>query len=228
MDGDESFLLSPGDPRIGVAEENVVILEEWLSNLEQLSPASNESWLIISLLKSARRAYQHLRNGWQCDSTYTAWACRNLLELRIFAKYIAVSPENLKRFVCDLIVDSEEKSVALKKLALRFSPELSLDYDDPNPEIHRSMRDKLSFQGSNYLSAMHLASQLGLEEDFNFMYKMCSKLVHPTAQSVLSIDSEDQNERDVHLLYGCNYLTDLVNDVIPMAQALAVRPSSRL
>ncbi|MGD0733127.1 MAG: hypothetical protein ABR956_17825 [Terracidiphilus sp.] len=225
MDEDQDYVLSPVDPRITIAEKNVVILEEWLSHIEQLAPASNESWLLISLLKSARRAYHHLRNGWQCDSTYTAWACRNLLELRVFAKYIAASPENRKRFVCDLIVDSEEKSEALKNLAFRVTPELSLNYDDPHPGIHRAMRDDLSFQGGKYLSATQLAPQLGLEADFRFTHKMCSKLVHPTAQSILSIDLEDQNERDVHLLYGCNYLTEVVNDIIPVAQALVGRPT---
>jgi hypothetical protein len=220
MTNEHDDYLSTDDRRITTAEENVRILQEWISHLEQFASESNESWLLVSLLKSTLRAYHHLRNGWKSDSTYTAWACRNLLELRIFAKYIAASSDNGKRFMSDLVVDGEQKSDALKNLAFSVTPELRSEYDDPHPKILQAMRTKLQFQGSNYLSATSLVKELGLEEDFGFMHKLCSKLVHPTAQSILSIDLEDQHERDVHLLYGCNYLSDLVNDLIPLAQQL--------
>jgi hypothetical protein len=220
-DSSEELVLSPDDQRIMVAEDNLVILEEWLSHVERLAPECNDSWLLVSLLKSTLRVYNHLRNGWQSDSTYTAWACRNLLELRIFAKFITISSDNRKRFMGDLIVDCEQKTKALTKLAFLVTPELSTDYDDPHPEIIQNMRNKLDFQGKDYLSPMNLAKQLGLEDDFQLMHKLCSKQVHPTAQSILSIGLESQHERDVHLLYGCKYLTDLVNDIIPLAKELA-------
>src|ERR1700733_5144385 len=45
-------------------------------------------WLTTSLLKSSYRAFTHLRKGWAKDTPYSAWTCRNLLELRIITKHV--------------------------------------------------------------------------------------------------------------------------------------------
>ena len=206
-------------------EEQVVILEEWLSAIEQSATAeSNDKWLVISLLKSAQRTYKHLRNGWPSDSTYTAWACRNLLELRIFTKYVTRSLTDRKRFMADLTVDSSDSAAALIKLTYSVVPKSNLEDEDISSlsKAVKALNDKLKFEGKSYLSATDLAKKMGFGEEFSALHKICSKLVHPTAQSILSIDLEDQHQRDALFILGGGYLIDLMNDLVPFIQLLNI------
>jgi len=213
--------LSLDDPRLKTAEENALALEVCLSHIERSAPVSNDKWLVTSLLKSTRRAYGHLRNGWPNDSTYTAWACRNLLELRVFTKYIVRSSDDRKRFISHLVLDFEQSTEAQKKLTAQVAPELSLDDNDSLLGELRTIKQNLGFVENRYLSAADLAKELNLEEEFGVMNKICSKLVHPTALSILLIDLAPQTKRDVLLLHGCAYLEKLLRDILPFAETLA-------
>jgi Family of unknown function (DUF5677) len=214
--------MSSDDPRAKNFELQLTILEEWLAGLEGSTTArTGEGWLFISLLKSTRRAYGHLRNGWQSDSTYTAWACRNLFELRVFAKYVARSPTDRKRFMDDLAVDSSESAKALTQLVKRVATDSdALDQETSSLSAAvGALQNKLQTEEKSYLSATTLAKGLGLTDELT-IHKLCSKLVHPTVQAIMSIEFEDQKERDVLFLFGGTYVIDLMNDLVPLMQSL--------
>jgi hypothetical protein len=50
------------DPRVKAAEVNIILLQERLTAIEG-APKNLDQWLATSLLKSAHRAYIHLRHG---------------------------------------------------------------------------------------------------------------------------------------------------------------------
>ena len=94
----------PKRPTARVARASIIVLKEMLSSLESPAavgdgPKADDRWLTTSLLKSSYRAFTHLRKGWAKDTPYTAWACRNLLELRIITKYVIHSPVERRRFI---------------------------------------------------------------------------------------------------------------------------------
>lgn len=214
--------LSLDDPRVKVAKDNSYALDQRISFVEINAPDSCERWLVLSLLLASRRAYAHLWKGWPVESAYTAWACRNLLELRIFAKYLVLSPENRKRFMYDFIIDSEQTTEVQKRLAGQVAPNLSLEQYDFLLQSLASKRDDLDFTENKYLKPRDLAPSLGLGDEFDFMNKLCSKLVHPTVQSILSDDKDAQSERDLFFLKGRDYLADLMREITPFAQSLCV------
>jgi hypothetical protein len=216
--------LSFDDPRVKVAEDNACVLKALIYSVERHAPNSPEKWLVLSLLMASRRAFAHLRKGWPVESAYTAWACRNLLELRIFAKYIVLSPENQKRFMYDFLIDSEQTTVMQKRLAGQVSPSLNLEQYDILMQNLASKKAELGFAECNYLKPAKLAKQMGLCEEFEVMNKLCSKLVHPTVQSILSADVDAQPERDLLFLKGRDYLADLMREITPFAQSLCVEP----
>jgi hypothetical protein len=215
-----SDALGIDDPRLKVAHDNILILEEWILYLGEKEPKTNDTWFAASMLKSARRAYNHLHEGWRSDSTYTAWACRNLLELRVFARFIVGSAANRARFLNDWFIDMEQTTDAQKKVTTQQIA--SSDTSDHDLQLIklRSMKASLGLAETQYLKVGDLAAQLGLDAEFRGMNKLCSKLVHPTAQSILSIEFDDQSERDTLLLIGCSALSELLSDVAAFVQTL--------
>jgi hypothetical protein len=217
--------MSLDDEKVRNADCQLAILDERLAALERIKPAPsllNGLWVSISLLKSSRRAYRHLRAGWQVDSSCVAWGCRNLLELSIFAKYVVRSPSDLKRFIGDVVIDTDQSAKALIQLVDKTVP-ASTSVEAEKQALQTSidtLRSKSRFDGNDYLSAKKLAKEMNIDDKVHDIYKLCSKLIHPTAQSILLIDKEDQHERDALFVCGANYLIDLMNDMVPFMELL--------
>ena len=147
------------------------------------------------------------------------WACRNLIELRFVANYVVKSPENRRRFIDDGVIDSEESTAALAALMDAHEPG-SATKDQELSEIgnlDNLLRREASFAGKKYLAPMRL------DVDFSSnallaMHKLCSKLVHPTAQSILI--SECQHERDGLFLCGASCFIRLVDELVAFVKTL--------
>jgi hypothetical protein len=221
--------LHPDDPKVLSSERVVDEIDYFLSLLEPLDEHEWDAHLVGCLLKSARRAHLHLQAGWHTDSTYLAWACRNLLELRIFAAYVVKSPENRVRFTDDMTVDSNQSTREVVKMAERDLPGSTTSDKDIVQllNISNALTAESGYDGKKFLGPKKLAKELGLEHEWS-THKLCSKLVHPTAQSILLVACEGQDERDAFFLSGSRYLVELVNDLGPLVEGLTVAHSSPL
>jgi hypothetical protein len=149
------------DPRIKISENNFIALGEWLSALEQLPANSDDRWIAKSLLKFAHRAYAHLRIGVIQDSTYCAWACRNLLELRIFVKWLLHSSAERKRFCHDFYIDSEQQTEAQKMyFEKKYAEQPGIDEDLGEMGVERwGSRDggrEMGVRRNNFLSGQEM------------------------------------------------------------------------
>ena len=215
------------DPRIKIAEENFIGLGRWLSTLEQLSESTNDQLIAKALLKSAHRAYAHLRIGANSDLTYCAWACRNLLELHIFTRYLIRSVVERKRFIDHFYIDYEQQAKAQEKYIVQLDRAIGLDANTDTEmqvfqsflntiQVHKTRRE---IKENKYLATIEIAKEVRLEEEFASMNKVCSKLVHPTALSILAIAfPEHQIPRDALLLSGAGYLKKLLDDILPFTR----------
>jgi hypothetical protein len=212
--------LTPDDQRLRDAAYQIAILDSWVRAMGAL-PDSPETlygkWVALSLMMSSRRDYFHMRRGWRVDTSHIAWGCRNLLELSVFAKYVAQSHTNLVRFVEDAGVDELHAATALLKL-VEDAPTSEADEKAKQALLANvaAMRSASSFQGKQYLQVMNIAHELGFEDKLFAVHKLCSKQIHPTAQSILQVDREQQDERDAYLIFGINYLIGIMSDLIPM------------
>ena len=107
------------DWRVRNIEEQAPRLDLSIAHLEgniDDSRWGRDLWMILCLIKAAKRAYTHLRSGRLDDSSHVAWACRNLLEIRIFSKYVSLSAENRKRFMNDMTVDTVQTNDAIIRM----------------------------------------------------------------------------------------------------------------
>jgi hypothetical protein len=224
---------------IGTEDWRVRNIEEQAQNLDKLivfldgrvndPKLGTDFWLVMCLVKSAKLAYKHIRSGWQTDSSHVAWACRNLLELRIFGKYAAHSAENRKRFIADMTVDSVQSNEAVIKMIELNKPGSPTAKEEIAELIRISdaLRQTSGFEGRSYLLSTILAKELGLIDELS-IYKLCSKLIHPTAQSIFLVASQNQNERDALFLSGGRYLLDLMDDLVSLTEQLQVENANRL
>jgi hypothetical protein len=212
----------PDDPRLSAADASIIKLEECVSAIENGGPQTKDQWLATSLLKSARRAFVHLLCAWAEDTNYSAWACRNLLELNIIALHVVQSPTERRRFISDFYVDAAAYTQATKTISAELVPEM-------NPEDHNSVlgtiatiKTERQFTDSRYVPVRVRAEKVGRLDHYLAMNTVCSKMVHPTSLSILSVEFEDraQANRDILLLSGSVYLTDLVTIIIAFIQTL--------
>lgn len=210
------------DPQVRKADRYIALcdgLYAILGSLRNIDSKHDDVWVAQSILRSSRRAYLHMCNGWRSDSTYVGWACRNLIELRFFANYVVKSPENRRRFIDDLSIDSEQSNDALAGLIKAHQPGSETKDRELGKlrDLDNIVRRGTSFQGKKYL----VPTQLEVDFPTNGLlavHKLCSKLVHPTAQSILI--SESQHERDGLFLCGASCFITLVDELVAFVKTL--------
>jgi len=168
-----------------------------------------------NLLISASKQYQNLKFGYEKDTALEAWACRNLLELDVYVRYVLMSEANAKRFTGHVTIDGIEIFESLKKWMKRVSPE------SKNLELNETLRlaygrrDTEGLKDKKYLNVRELATEVGMEDDYEHTFKLCSKLVHPTAFSVLSMndDGEYAAFREILFNAGMRYGIDVFTSI---------------
>jgi hypothetical protein len=150
----------------------------------------------VGLLTEAWRIREALGGAIQNeDVCRLAWLARNALELRVWAQYVATGPEAAKRFHQDGYVDAVE---TLKLMDRAFSAlpskyhELVHEAINPVlPEFDRVLvRDGVGLSVSELQKMKHLdpakvAEEIGYGKVFARWNRMLSKMVHPTAYTVL-------------------------------------------
>jgi len=163
-----------------------------------------------NLLNSVSKQYQNLKFGYEKDTALEAWACRNLLELDVYIRYVLKSESNARRFVGDVTIDGIDIFESMKKWMEYVSPE------SENLELKETLRlayERRNAEGLNnekYLNVRALAKEVGMEVDYDHTFKLCSKLVHPTAFSLLSMndDGEYAYFREILFHAGMRYGLD--------------------
>lgn len=204
--------------------------------------ASGSFYHIMSVLTdSARCNYQCLRRAHRCDDQIMmAWACRNLLEITIFSKYVLLSEQNASEFAVDRLIDAVEIGIALKKLQDLINREIAADGGtlagqpmrespigaDQIIDKYTKLLDMEQVSRRRPLKMIELARKVGLGDAYDGMNKLCSKLVHPTAWSLFT--AEVGSERfpevsEIFLVYGAQYYAMIFAEFLPHVRQWGLR-----
>jgi hypothetical protein len=195
-----------------------------------LRPVDEENgWffqIVFELMDASLSNYRQLRVGYIEDNSYLlAWACRNLLELLIFAKYVLISKGNARRFADDRLVDGCDIIRSLRTLELHIDSHSDTRLlDDALVRMQAQMAAE-GVTARKYLTTGDLAD--GMKEDYACMNRVCSKLVHPTAWSVLAMNKGENSfsqARQIFLQSGVRYGCDLYLTVKPHNETYGMRP----
>jgi len=153
--------------------------------------------LCIEIMNGVAKEYQHLKIGAQKAPQFAAWAARNLLELRIIARFVVKSKENAYRFINDMYPDGIELFEAVVRIQERVKTQEGIEVDStPARQTLSNLQAEKLKRGlthtDGHLEMLELAKHVGLRGEYVDVNKICSKLVHRTAFSVLVFESKDE------------------------------------
>jgi hypothetical protein len=141
---------------------------------------------LICLLSALLREHRSLTVGFKKSTSLLAWACRNMLELNIYAKYVSLNGSNAKAFADDMWIDAIEIFSSFRTWAKFHDPSAVMPELDQTIENFQSQKTNQGVTRSSYLRAQDMAVAVGFSAEYLHMNKVTSKLVHQTAFSVLT------------------------------------------
>jgi hypothetical protein len=203
----------------------------WRATLDDVPSRSPEfAGLVLRILDPMIRELHHLELGIQGRPHLAAWACRNLLELGIITRYCLRADANWRNFANDMWIDGEQIFVKVKEQQTLVAEQLRralVDLEMPTDRNSvddtaldqtisnfRQRRESLNL-GSRYTDITAMAKAVDMTDKWSAMNKLTSKLVHPTAFSILAFE----NVGDMGLLAqtfvhsGLQYAGQVVEDV---------------
>jgi hypothetical protein len=132
-----------------------------------------------------------------------AWTTRNLLELSIWIDYCNLSDAHAKRFRDDAAKDLYGFTCAVQSLEVH-------DKGREDPQLDRAQQNLVGFARSWGINALEddftrvsvAAAELGREKTFLSLNKLLSKLAHPTAWAVNSVESIRADEGFRGMFFG--------------------------
>ncbi|PKG84373.1 hypothetical protein CXF85_08600 [Colwellia sp. 75C3] len=120
-------------------------------------------------------------------------ASRNIFELYLILIEVNQNEHSMKRFFAQLGNDRDELNDAFMNKCEAVGYELS----DNDKNIIQEELDKSPFENieTHCFRMRYLAKTHGYQEDYDFFYKLSSKLIHPSAYKVLGVvDASPQYE----------------------------------
>lgn len=148
--------------------------------------------LLVHLIQNTIREYQHLKIGYAKSLPFLVWGCRNMLELNIITQHVLKSERNAKDFIDDRLNDALQFFESFKTWSEFADPGSKAPALDETISGIRKEIEKDGVTRTSYLKIRDLADGLGLAKEYAHLNKVTSKLIHPTAWSVLSMGAEGE------------------------------------
>jgi hypothetical protein len=153
--------------------------------------------LCVEIMNGVGKEYHQLKIGVHKSPEFAAWAARNLLELRIITSYILKSKTNADRFMNDMWPDGVELFEALERQQARTTKQLGIEHD---PKLLQQTIDNMQKQKEafglkvkeRHLDIKELAIETGNLDEYSDVNRICSKLVHRTAFSLLAFENKGE------------------------------------
>lgn len=171
-----------------VSETDLKITDQAFEEIKKYNPTGADDFtldLISLMLVTISREYEQLRIGYEKYIGLEAWACRNLLELDIFVKWVLLSDANAKRFTADIAIDGTELFESMKEWMKYQEPDVKMPGMDETLRVAYERRKSEGTVGESHLKVSDLAEVVGMTADYKHSMKLCSKLVHMTAWSII-------------------------------------------
>jgi len=152
--------------------------------------SQGEVFHVLTSLATAARAnlVKLLRSYYADDQPGTASACRNLLELSIFTKFVLKSRVHLLEFAADRLIDGVQLAKGLKTIEEQLDPETISSTVDAVIKAFEAQLMSENIQRTKYLKMDEVAEAVGMKSQYLILNQVCSKFVHPTSWSLLTAD----------------------------------------
>lgn len=201
--------------------------------MQALTPTTEEEgrfYHIVSAIGGAAIPnYWMLRDAHSKDQQgRVAWACRNLLELAVFAEFVIGSEANATRFAEDRLIDGHQIASLLLKMEEWEGVDQARSNVAPLITEHVNMMDAEHITRKDFTPVASMTTG-ELKKEFSVVNRLCSKFVHPTAWSLLTADRGPERFPDASELlcvFGVKYFAMICAAFMPHIREHGLRPTS--
>ncbi|NAW97242.1 DUF5677 domain-containing protein [Vibrio sp. V23_P3S9T160] len=195
--------------KIGKNYKKVIAWTQGSCNLD----LTLENEMLKNLLLSNESYIKYIANGAYKDIQLLALGVRSVLENLARARFIMQSDKNLNRWVSEALMDQK----ALVQAFQSIGNETSEEYKHLEDELKRldGLYEKYELpvvKQPQQIKAMTEAVQL--VDDYDSVFKLTSKLIHPSSLFINSRSSMDSFEyHNILVICGQLYLWSLLNEI---------------
>ena len=211
-------------------DEMVPRLEGFMKTLAPVTEDEDRFYHIVSAIsRSAIPNYWALRDAYSNDQQHlVAWACRNLLELAIFAQFVVASQSNMKSFAEDRLIDGHQIASLLFKMEEWVGGTAHAQKSvGPLIDEHVKMMNAEDVTRARFISVADVATGT-LKKEFSSVNQLCSKFVHPTAWSLLTADrgpARFPEASELMLTFGVQYFMTVCEAFMPHIRKHGLKPN---
>lgn len=136
---------------------------------------------VINILKNIVQEISRLISSID-ELEYASLHTRNIFELYLILTHVYSDNEALSRWYGQLHSDSEQIRNGFRKLLVKKG--LDTSSLDEVKEFEDNALKISPYSSARNFNISHLAKTYGYEDDYSFVYKLSSKLVHPSSMKV--------------------------------------------
>jgi len=185
--------------------------------------------VLTALLRGLIIEYKRLNLGYQQSARLMAWACRNLMEISIYTEYALKSEGNARELMEDMLMDTLDIFTSFKKWFSALEPSMLTPELDAVVESFQETKHEAGISRKTYRTTRELAGILEREPDYLHANKVTSKLIHPTAWSLLSLnlDKNDAVMRPYIYQAGSKYYAESFLRIRKYVEKYGTKPIAR-
>lgn len=190
--------------------------EEYVAFVEKIAasvPRGERSLAVFNLARAAGMQVERLHLWLDQGTDALAWCARNLFELDVIVRFVLDSDANLREWLGQRATDEVQFIDAFLATASDESAARG-DLERRRREILR-ISEKHEIPLARIRSTQDLATRTGLTDDYDLVFKLLSKHVHPSSYLV------NEDSRSIH---G----PDSINLFLTLAQAYAADIQGRV
>lgn len=169
---------------------------EYLSRTST-KPFTEQRYAKLKLFQSSDREIARLIINIK-DLDYVSLHTRNIFELYLIILQITSSKSELARWYGQQHKDSTEVRIGFRKLLIKKN--LDTTALDEIQKFEDASLDNSPYQSERNFNISNLAKLHGYEDDYGFLYKLSSKLVHPSSLKVNNYDVLTESENYLNVV----------------------------
>jgi hypothetical protein len=183
--------------------------------------------VVTAIAGDAIPNYWMLRDAYSKDQQdRVAWACRNLLELAVFAEFVVESATNAKEFAEDRLIDGHQIALQLQNLEAWEKSDETVSHVVPIVQGYVQQMKAEHITRTQFHRVENIAKG-ELKKEFSTVNRLCSKFVHPTAWSLLTAHQGPERfpqASEILFVYGAKYFMTVCAALMPHIRQFGLRP----
>jgi hypothetical protein len=204
-----------------IPPEDIETLDEAFAGVrafaaEVLLVESEAAWfreVLAAMLEGAAREYRHLKLGLKHSTGLLAWACRNLLELNIYAQYVLQSEDNARRFAMNRVTDGIDTFDSFKMWLARNDASLVPAEVDASLLALAALKNEEEEPPPRLYSLKYLSAEVGLADEYAYMTRICSKLAQAGVFVTLAAEEELEAMRPALFRAGAGHGMEIYQSI---------------